>query len=108
MNIGTGTMERERWAPLIDRFIKDLRCCHLRGHSLDVRENIKFKGGQFARWTHQTFPESACCMAIEFKKFFMDEWSGKPDHEQIENIRSALLSTVPGLQEELKKMGAAC
>ncbi len=107
VNIGTGTMKRERWAPLVDRFIKDLSDYPLPGHSLDVRENVKFKGGQFGGWIHQTFPESACCLSIEFKKFFMDEWSGKPNHEQIGNIRSALLSTVPGLQEELKKMGAA-
>jgi len=107
VNIGTGTMDRQRWAPLIDRFIKDLSCFQLRGRSLDVRENIKFKGGQFGRWTHQSFPESACCLSIEFKKFFMDEWNAQPDHEQIETIRTALQSTIPGIREELKKMGAA-
>ena len=105
VNIGTGTMGRERWAPLVDRFINDLRIYNFRGRFLDVRENVKFKGGQFSRWIHQTFPESACCLAIEFKKFFIDEWTCKPDHQQLEDIRMALQSTVPGVLEELNKLG---
>ncbi len=106
VNIGTGTMDRDRWAPLIDRFINDLRGYDYRGRSLDVRENVKFKGGQFPRWIHQTFPESACALSIEFTKFFMDEWSGEPDHTQLEEIRLALASTVPGVKEVLQSMGA--
>src|SRR5690606_17412532 len=39
VNIGTGTMDRERWAPLVDRFIEELRSFELMGRRLDVREN---------------------------------------------------------------------
>lgn len=48
INIGTGTMDRTRWGPLVDRFISDLRAFHLFGKQLDVRENVKFRGGAFA------------------------------------------------------------
>lgn len=106
VNVGTGTMDRKLWRPLINRFISDLHAYDYCSRHLDVRENVKFKGGQFSRWIHQTFAGSACSLAIEFKKFFMDEWTGKPDNEQIEEIRSALQSTVPGVLEELKKLGA--
>ena len=102
VNIGTGTMNRKRWAPLIDRFIADLRAFDFLGRHLDVRENVKFKGGQFSRWTHQTFPKSGCSLAIEFKKFFMDEWTGKPDKTQLETIHRALQATVPGVLEMLE------
>ena len=102
VNIGTGTINRNKWGKLIDRFISDLHNFDFDGRKLDVRENIKFKGGQFPKWTHQTFPESACSISIEFKKFFMDEWTGKPDVYQIEKIGMALQSTVPGILEELK------
>lgn len=104
INIGTGTMNREHWAPIVDRFMSDLRNYNFRGRSLDVRENVKFKGGQFSRWIHQNFPESACCIAVEFKKFFMDEWSGKPDIKQLKEIRLVLQSTVPGILETLRKL----
>jgi hypothetical protein len=107
VNIGTGTMQRTRWAPLIDRFIRDLRDFDFRGRKLDVRENIKFRGGQFPRWIHQTFPETACALSIEFKKIFMDEWSGEPDMSMMEELRRALESTIPGVLEELDALSAA-
>jgi len=104
VNIGTGTMKsRKNWENIINRFIKDLKNFDYLGRSLDVRENIKFFGGQLARWTHGKFPESACVLSIEFKKFFMDEWSGRPDEKQVQMITDALSSTVPGVLEELKK-----
>lgn len=105
VNIGTGTLpDRSHWASLIDRFIGDLRGFDYQGRSLDVRENVKFKGGQFGRWIHERFPENGCALSIEFKKFFMDEWSGEPDTLQVDAIRRALASTVPGLLESLATM----
>ena len=103
VNIGTGTMERHRWAPIVDRFISDLHGFDFMGRYLDVRENIKFKGGYFSRWIHENFPHSVCCISIEFKKFFMDEWSGEPDQSNLEAIGAALAATVPGVLAELKK-----
>jgi N-formylglutamate deformylase len=102
VNIGTGTMDRARWAPVVDRFINDLRSVEFPGGALDVRENIKFKGGQFSRWIHKKYPQSGCSLAVEFKKFFMDEWTGAPDRSMVDAIGEALKSTVPGLLEELR------
>ena len=106
VNLGTGTMDRERWAPVVDRFIADLRAFEFLGRHLDVRENVKFFGGQFSQWIHEQFPKSGCALAIEFKKFFMDEWTGQPDpaRKQVAAIRQALASTVPGILEELSKL----
>ena len=64
---------------------------------------VKFFGGQLAKRTHEQFPESACVLSIEFKKFFMDEWSGKPDQSQIQAISDALKFTIAGILEELYK-----
>ncbi|HMR63662.1 MAG TPA: N-formylglutamate amidohydrolase [Anaerolineae bacterium] len=104
VNIGTGTMDRPAWAPLIERFMADLRDFDFRGRRLDVRENVKFFGGQVPRWVHQTFPASVCVLAIEVKKFFMDEWTGQPDESQLGSIRLALQATIPGLLEELQRL----
>jgi N-formylglutamate amidohydrolase len=101
INIGTGTMQRERWAALVDRFIGDLRRFDFLGRHLDVRENVRFQGGQIPRWVHQTFPRRACALAIEVKKFFMDEWTCEVDAEQLAAVGQALRSTVPGILEEL-------
>lgn len=101
VNIGTGTMDRARWGQLVDRFIGDLRDFPFPGGNLDVRENVKFRGGRFSCWVHETFPQTGCAIAIEFKKFFMDEWTGTPDAACIESIRNALQSTLSGIHQEL-------
>ncbi len=101
VNVGTGTMDRQRWAPVIDRFITDLAAADFPGGNLDVRENVKFQGGNFGRWAHSRFPESACVLSIEFKKFFMDEWSGDPDPTMLDAIPRALESTLAGVSEVL-------
>ena len=106
VNIGTGTMNRDRWGGLVDRLIMELRSFDFLGRRLDVRENVKFVGRQFPKWVHTHYPESGCAIAIEFKKFFMDEWSGKLDLDAHDAIRRALASTLPGLEEELKKVCA--
>jgi N-formylglutamate deformylase len=104
VNVGTGTMNREKWSPVVERFMDDLRSFDFLGRRLDVRENVKFKGGNMARWTHENFPETGCALALEFKKFWMDEWTGEPDKRQVEAIRQALAATVPGVLEELRKL----
>jgi hypothetical protein len=102
VNIGTGTMlKRERWEPIITRFIEDLSSFDFLGRHLDVRENVRFRGGQFPRWVHEEFPDTGCALAVEVKKFFMDEWTGKPDHDHLKTIREALRSAIPGIVDEL-------
>ena len=69
----------------------------------DVRQNVRFKGGHLAAWIHENYPDTGCALSIEFKKFFMDEWTGEPDHREIESIGRALAATVPALLEELAR-----
>ncbi|MEJ2582696.1 MAG: N-formylglutamate amidohydrolase [Acidobacteriota bacterium] len=102
VNIGTGTMkDRSRWARVIDRFIDELTSFDFPGGRLDVRENVKFRGGACAAWTHRTFPRSSCVLSIEVKKFFMDEWTGEADEVLLGAVGEALASTLPGALEEL-------
>ena len=98
VNVGTGSMDRARWGHLVDRFIADLSAHPL---GLDVRENVRFKGRHLASWIHTEFAETGCCLALEFKKTFMDEWTGRLDDARLAQIVDALASTLPGLQEEL-------
>ncbi len=105
VNVGTGTLDRSRFGRVADRFIRDLAAFDFLGKSLDVRENVRFRGGHFSRWIHAAFPGTVCTLAVESKKFFMDEWSGTVDWEAWEAIQQALASTLPGLQQELKALG---
>jgi len=101
VNLGTGTLDRQRFGHLAERFINDLRAFDFDGRSLDVRENVTFQGGHFSRWIHGRFPGQVGVLAIEFKKFFMDEWTGIVDKKVHETISRALAATVVGLRQEL-------
>jgi hypothetical protein len=103
VNVGTGTLDHGRWGRLVDRFLAGLRRFDYQGRHLDVRENVKFQGGNFSCWVHETFPGQGVALAIEFKKFFMNEWTGEADHEQLDCMRRALESTCAGVVEELNR-----
>jgi hypothetical protein len=88
INIGTFSMPREEWAFLLDPLIDAMRDFDFNGRQLDVRENIAFQGkGEQTRFVHDRYPGQGCAIAIEFKKFFMDEWSGEPDPAELAAMR---------------------
>jgi len=104
INVGTGTLNRELWGPLVDRFMGDVAEVDFLGRHLDVRENVRFRGGHFSAWVHENFPDSACCLAIEFKKIFMDEWTGRFFPEEHEALTQAIVASLPGILESLQAM----
>ncbi len=103
VNIGTISMDRDRWADVVDTIIEHFSGALIGGRHLDVRENIAFQGkGEQTRFIHERFSDHGCAIAIEFKKIFMDEWTGEPDVKIIEDIRDALTSLEPVLEELLR------
>lgn len=103
INIGTFSMDRRRWAHVVDPFMTELSKHRLNGRPLDVRENVSFQGkGEQTRFIHANFPETGCAIAVEFKKIFMDEWTGEPDHAAIRQLRAALSSTIQVLEKALE------
>lgn len=88
INIGTFSMPRDHWAFLIDPLVDALRGFNFNGRKLDVRENVAFQGkGQQTRFVHERYPLRGCAIALEFKKFYMDEWSGTPDPTELDAMR---------------------
>lgn len=88
INIGTFSMPRDRWAFLLDPLMDAMRGFDFNGRRLDVRENIAFQGkGEQTRFVHARYPAKGCAIALEFKKFYMDEWTGEPDVAELEAMR---------------------
>lgn len=94
VNLGTGTLDKSRWGKVADEFMDTIREFDYNGRHLDVRENIKFKGGWLSTWIHKNYPETGCCLAVEFKKFFMDEWTGEYFEADMARVEEALKTTV--------------
>ena len=93
VNVGTGNMNRDRWAPVVDAFIETMRGHELDGEPLDVRENVKFPGGHLNNWVHDRFPDVSCVLSIEFKKVFMDEHTNEVYDGVLKQLQDALAST---------------
>ena len=101
INIGTFSMPRDEWAFLVDPLMEAMASFDFNGRRLDVRENIAFQGkGEQTRFVHDRYPGRGCAIALEFKKFFMDEWSGDPDLDELAAMR-ALIADVANIAADL-------
>jgi hypothetical protein len=100
INIGTFSMPRDEWAFLLDPLMEAMAGFDFNGRRLDVRENIAFQGkGEQTRFVHERYPGTGCAIALEFKKFFMDEWSGEPDPRELDAMRRFIAFTAETARE---------
>jgi N-formylglutamate deformylase len=104
VNVGTGSLDRDRFGTLVDAFVAALASQRVGGQPIDVRENVRFRGRALAAWVHERYPSIGCCLALEFKKTFMDEWTGEVDHDLMQQTVLALGATVPVLDSALARL----
>lgn len=90
VNLGTGTLNYDRWGDLVSHVLASMNTA-----DFDARENIRFKGGHFSAWAHERFSGKVCVLSFEFKKVFMDEWTGAVDRASLERSRRALAKCLP-------------
>lgn len=102
INIGTGSMERDRWTSVVDGLMREMRRFDRAGRKLDVRENVRFRGGELPRWIHRSFPNSGCAIAVELKKTFMNEWTGEADQGIIQAYEEMTRGLVELLEAVLR------
>jgi N-formylglutamate amidohydrolase len=103
VNLGTGTMDRDECSPIVERWLESMRSYRYFGRPLDVRENVKFVGGQLPRWVHESFPNRVCALAVEVKKFFMNEWTGELDRDKHRAVGEALAGAAAAVGKALEK-----
>ena len=102
INIGTFSMPRQLWAPVLEPVMDAMRAFDFNGRRLDVRENVAFQGkGELARFVHDRYPGTGCAIAIEFKKFYMDEWTGVPDPAELAAMRGLIDATARAAADAL-------
>ena len=102
INIGTFSMPRDQWSFLLDPLMEAMAGFDFNGRQLDVRENVAFQGkGEQTRFVHERYPGRGCAIALEFKKFFMDEWSGTPDEVELLAMRQFIAFTADTARELL-------
>ena len=77
INIGTGSVNRNLFGDVIDDLLFSLNGLPIAGHPISVGENVVFKGGGLSRRLSPIYYDQLLFLAVEFKKIFMDEWSGR-------------------------------
>jgi N-formylglutamate deformylase len=104
INLGTQNMNGELWRPVIEALTKSFRSFNFEGRSLDVRENIKFKGGYFGKWLYERYGSAICPISIEFKKIFMDEHTGAGDASRISQLSAVIESSIEPVLAALQQI----
>jgi N-formylglutamate amidohydrolase len=85
VELDTGPLARDRWAPVVEALLAGLRAA-----GLDARENVRFRGGHFVEHLNRRHAPGCCAIAIELKKTFVDEWTGALDEQRLAVLEDAL------------------
>jgi N-formylglutamate amidohydrolase len=101
LNLGTRSIDRKHFAPLIDRFLERISRTSINGHRIRVAENEIFPGGYLTRKFARSHRKTVLVLAIEYKKIFMDEHTGRLDEKTLETLVGELLLTKDLLNSQL-------
>jgi hypothetical protein len=101
VNVGTGSVDTERWGGVATSFVDELGRREVLGETLDVRDNVRFRGAELTRWVNTCYGDRGVALAVEFKKVFMDEWTGEPDLRHLAELRRAVEASISAVLDEL-------
>ena len=107
IDLGLTTADKGRFGDLVDAFQTELARHPMEAHGKqprlpDVRENVRFvDGGHWPEWVFATYGENVCTITLEYKKIFMDEWTGMANLGSLEALRRGLFHAVAAAREAL-------
>ncbi|WP_158238385.1 MULTISPECIES: N-formylglutamate amidohydrolase [Luteimonas] len=101
IELGFTTFDPDRWGDTAKRFANVLRRHPVRNALPDVRANVRFPtGGHFPEWVYATWGDKVCTISPEYKKIFMDEWTGQADIAALYALRDGLQKAVDAVRPE--------
>lgn len=101
IELGFTTFDQARWGGVAERFTDVLRAPRADGTRPDVRANVRFPtGGHFPEWVYAHWGERVCTISPEYKKTFMDEWTGQADIAALEAVRDNLQAAVDAVRPD--------
>ncbi len=86
INIGTAASDRKAFGRIIEDLLQHLDGISVGGRKLRISENEIFKGGYLTRNLAARFPGRILVVAVEFKKIFMDERTGRLNKDLLEEL----------------------
>ncbi len=103
IELGLTTADPGRWGDVCDRFAKALRSVPVAGREPDVRANVRFPtGGHFPEWVYARWGSRVCTISPEYKKIFMDEWTGAVDVVALQSLQQGLQAAVDAVRPDFR------
>jgi len=105
IDLGATTMNHRIYGDLLERLAQDLRSVPVCGRRPHVGVNVRWEdGGNFPEWLHRIYGDDACVITLEYKKIFMDEWTGQANILALQHLREGLAKAVSGARLCLQEM----
>ena len=86
INLGTKPVNRELFRDAIESFLDDLSSARIGNHPVRAAENEIFLGGYLSRRLSKAWHDDVLVLALEYKKIFMDEWTGEIYREILDEL----------------------
>jgi N-formylglutamate amidohydrolase len=103
IDLGVTTADPARFGRLVDIIEEEVAREEAAGRKLDVRRNVRYPdGGHWPEWVHANYGENVAAVTLEYKKFYMDEWTGAAFLPVVEDLRQGLSRAVTRLKRELQ------
>ncbi|WP_344802974.1 N-formylglutamate amidohydrolase [Allohahella marinimesophila] len=104
IDLGLTELNHDRYGSLIDVFSEALAQVPCQGRRPDVRGNVRYPdGGHWPEWVFAEFGDDVCTVTLEYKKFYMDEWTGHAYLPVVEDLRSGLAHAIEAATRELRQ-----
>lgn len=102
IDLGLTTLDAVRFGSLAESFSHTLAQQPCQDIELDVRGNVRYPdGGHWPEWVYANYGDDVCTITLEYKKFYMDEWSGQGYLPIIEDLRAGLAVAIESARREL-------
>lgn len=94
LNLGTSSVKSDKWRPVIDAWLADLKAMQVDGVEVTAAENDIFYGkGYLAAFCHSKY-DDVLVLATEAKKVFMDELTGQANEQVLPSLQRAYNDSV--------------
>lgn len=98
INLGTESIHPD-WADVVSAFARTIGEVPFDDVTLDVRSNVKFRGGHMSRWLNDRYGSDGCSIAVEVKKIYMDEWTGEMLEGNTASVGRVLTAAADAVRE---------
>ncbi len=105
IDLGVTTLDHDRFGGVLEALEGELREAPAGGRLPDVRRNVRYPdGGHWPEWVFANYGEEVATVTLEYKKFYMDEWTGDAHLPVVEDLRVGLDRAACAAREVLSRL----